>query len=310
MSTLPRLHVIDLEYLGQRGSIASYVIETADGLLMIESGPASCIDVLQAGLRELGADLGDVKHLLLSHIHFDHAGAAGHIAEAGATVHVHRVGAPHLADPSKLIASATRIYGDDMDRLWGEIRAVPGDRLVACSDGARVSLGGVDFRAIETPGHAAHHHTWACDLRGESLGFTGDAAAAVCLEAPDFISLPAPPPEFDPDAWRASIERIRTERFDAILPTHFGRIDDVDGHLDRVRASLDAHVEKLESLAAATDGDDAAIVEAYGTWIDGLADDAGLPDAPRAFYAKGSVVTMNVSGFARWRRKRLEAASG
>ena len=303
---MPRLHVIDLEYLGQPGCIAAHVIETEEGLLLVECGPGSTIETLRRGLADLGGSLADVRHLLVTHIHFDHAGAAGHVAEAGATVHVHEFGAPHLVDPSRLVASATRIYGDDMDRLWGELRPIPEDRVRPTRDGDVVELGGVRVRAIETPGHARHHHAFATELHGERICFTGDAAAAVCLEAPDFVSLPAPPPEFDPEAWLASIARLRAEGFDAILPTHFGRLDDVDPHLARVAEAVRAHADRVKTWL--DEGrDEGEIRAAYGRWFLEQADEHGLPEDKRAFYAKGSVVDMNVTGILRFWRKRADA---
>ncbi len=306
MLAMPRLHLIDLEYLGQPGCIAAHVIETDEGLILVESGPGSTVDVLQRGLADLGRSLADVRHLLVTHIHFDHAGAAGHVAEAGATVHVHEFGAKHLVDPSRLLASATRIYGDDMDRLWGELRPIPAARVSPTRDGDVVELGGVRLRAIETPGHARHHHAFATELHGERICFTGDAAGALCLDAPTFVSLPAPPPEFDPEAWLDSIERLRAERFDAIFPTHFGRMDDVDAHLARVAEAVRAHADRVKAWL--DEGrDEATIRDAYGTWFLEQADAHGLPEPKRAFYAKGSVVDMNVTGILRYWRKRTEA---
>lgn len=308
---MPRLHLIDLEYLGQPGAIAAHVLETDEGLAVIECGPASTLPVLEAGLAALGASLGDVRHLLLTHIHFDHAGAAGHVAAAspGCTVHVHGFGAKHLVDPSRLLASATRIYGAEMDRLWGTILPIPEHRVRPLADGDRLAFGGLELRAIETPGHARHHHAFAVELHGERICFTGDAAAAVCLAAPEFISLPAPPPEFDPVLWRHSLDRLRSERFDAIFPTHFGRMDDVNGHLDRVQAALEAHTGRIREWM--DEGcDEAEIRRRYRQWFEQLADEAGLPPQARGFYAKGSVVEMNVTGIMRYWSQQAEVAAG
>ncbi|MFK7961497.1 MAG: MBL fold metallo-hydrolase [Phycisphaerales bacterium] len=307
---MPRLHTIDLAYLGTPEAIAAYAIETDDGVALIECGPASTREALTAGLAAFGAAPADVRHLLVTHIHFDHAGAAGWLARESpeARVHVHAFGAKHLIDPSKLINSATRIYGDDMDRLWGPILPIPAERVVAVEDGDALRFGGLTITAIETPGHARHHHAYATELDGERLCFTGDAAAAVVREAPTFISLPAPPPEFDPQQWAASIARLRDGGHDAIYPTHYGRIDDPAAHLDRVAASIDAHVAWITERRAAGD-DAAAMAEDYAAWFMAQADAAEVPAAKRAFYAKGSLVNMNLAGVLRWRQKLDEAAA-
>src|SRR5205085_12201193 len=160
------IHVLDTEHLGRRGIIASTAVETNDGLMLFDTGPESTFEALGAQFRERRLRVRDVRHVFLSHIHFDHAGAAWRFAELGATIYVHPRGAPHLIDPAKLLASATRLYGDEMERLWGRIQPIAADRVKVLQDNDVVDVAPFAVRAIATPGHASHHHVyqWADHL--------------------------------------------------------------------------------------------------------------------------------------------------
>lgn len=306
---MPRLHVLDLEYLGTPEAIAAYLLVPDAGRpLLVECGPGSCTAALERGLREHGVAPADVSDLLVTHIHLDHAGAAGWMASHGARVHVHDFGAKHLVDPSKLLDSAKRIYRERMDAMWGTMLPVPEALVRPAVDGTVIESedGGVRLEAIETPGHARHHHAFAGEIGGERIVFTGDAAGAWAHEAPTFISLPAPPPEFDPEAWDASLDRLDTADAAALYPTHFGRIDDAASHLARVRASVRDHAGFIrERMDAGMPEDD--IRADYRTWFLQQAETAGMPAEKAVFYAKGSVVEMNVTGIMRYWRKRAEA---
>lgn len=232
--------IIDLYFQGQPEIIASYVLRGPTGVALIETGPGSTIDNLWGGLEYLGIEPGEITDILVTHIHLDHAGAAGELAsETGARVHVHHVGAPHLADPSRLLRSAKRIYGDLMDPLWGETLPVPADQIRVLQDGDIIEAAGLRIQALDTPGHAYHHMAYLLD----GLCFTGDVAA-VRLPGYDHIRLPTPPPEIDVPAWLASLDRLRELRPDRLLPTHFGPVDgDPLRHLDGVATNLNAYVD-------------------------------------------------------------------
>lgn len=225
---------IDHKFRGVDGAIASYLLP-GDELTLIEAGPGSTTDALLEGIRSAGLDPRSITRLLVTHIHLDHAGGAGgllrHLPDA--QVFVHPKGAKHLIDPSKLIASAQRIYGDEMQMLWGEIVPVPEERVVVVNDGEMI--GGL--RAIDTPGHAVHHHSYYD--AGTGTVFTGDVAG-VRLDATRYVRPPTPPPELDLNAWATSVERLRALAPRRLCLTHFGEYDDVEWHLDDLMARLNA----------------------------------------------------------------------
>jgi len=221
------IHVLDTQHLGRPGIIAATLLATDEGPILFDTGPESTFENIAAELRKLGFEPRDVRHVFLSHIHFDHAGAAWRFAELGATVYVHPRGAPHLIDPAKLVASATRLYGDEMERLWGKFSAIAPERVRVLEDGDVVRVAPFDIRAIATPGHASHHHIY----HWEQNVFGGDVAGVRLGGGP-----PAPPfvpPELDIEAWRDSIATIRALNPASLYLPHFGVIrDDIDAHLN------------------------------------------------------------------------------
>ena len=242
MST-PTIHTIDLKFQGLTNAIASYVIESSEGPVLVETGPMSTKDQLVAELGRLGYQPTDVRHVFVTHIHLDHAGALGWWASQGSNVYVHFIGAPHVIDPSQLLASALRVFGDSMQSLWGEVLPAPDERVTPLSDGDRVRVGDLEFVAIDSPGHAVHHMVY----RLNDVAFTGDAAG-VRLPGARFIDLPAVPPEFDQTAWFDTIERMRAEKFSALYPTHFARVDDVEEHLRDFCTLLEEQVDLVSSF--------------------------------------------------------------
>ena len=224
------IHILDTHHLGRTGIIASTALETDEGLALFDTGPESTFENLTAELRKIRFAAEDVRHVFLSHIHFDHAGAAWRFAELGATIYVHPRGAPHLIDPAKLIASATRLYGDDMERLWGRIAPVPEERVKVLQDNDVVSVVPFEVRAIATPGHASHHHIYHWD----DNVFGGDVAGVRLGGGP-----PAPPfvpPELDIESWQESIAKIRALNPANLFLPHFGL----------VKGSLSAHLDALD----------------------------------------------------------------
>lgn len=189
----PGLSWIDLRFLGRPHAIATGVVSGGGTLALVDPGPTSCLETLELGLQAQGLRLADVTHLLLTHIHLDHAGAAGTIVRRYPRVQVlvHERGAPHMIDPAKLLASATRLYGDQMDRLWGEFAPVPASSLTVLAGGERIEAGGRAFDVAYTPGHASHHVSYFD--RASGVAFVGDTAG-VCVDG-GYVLPPTPPPD-------------------------------------------------------------------------------------------------------------------
>lgn len=224
---IPVVHVLDTRQLSRPGIIASTALSTSDGIALFDTGPESTFENIATELRNLGAAANDVRHVFLSHIHLDHAGAAWRWAELGATVYVHGRGARHLVDPSKLVESATRIFGADMQKLWGNIAPVAQERVRIVADGEVIAIGSVDVRAIETPGHAKHHHVYAWD---DAL-FGGDVAGVRLGPGPPIP--PFVPPELDVESWLRSLDKIRAINPARLYLPHFGlAAGSVTSHLD------------------------------------------------------------------------------
>jgi glyoxylase-like metal-dependent hydrolase (beta-lactamase superfamily II) len=299
----PRIHTIDLQFRGIAEAVAAFVVETRDGPVMIETGPGSTIAALERGLRGIGISPAEIRHAFVTHIHLDHAGAAWWMAAHGATIHVHEFGAPHLADPSRLIASAKRIYRERMVPLWGDIRPIDPARLRPLRDGDVVRVGTTHFSALETPGHARHHHAIMADDGTERVVFTGDAAACFVRECPTFISLPTPPPEFDEAAWLSALGRLRQCGAGSLIATHFGRIDRVAEHLARVEHAVRDHVA-IVRIEHECGRSEQAIAARYGDWFFAQATRAGVPRDKADFFVKESLVDMNVAGILRYLRQR------
>lgn len=224
---------LDLNFMGVSGTIAAYLIPHAQGAILVECGPSSTLPALQAGLEAYGLTASDVTDVLLTHIHLDHAGAAGWLARQGARIHVHPAGAPHLRDPEKLLNSAQRIYGDTMQTLWGEFLAVPPERLHIPQNGDDIEIAGLHLRAIDTPGHAEHHFVYVLD----DLCFSGDIGG-VRVGNMRHLRLPMPPPELHLGKWRESLMRLRELPIRRIAPTHYGIFDDADWHLAAIEKAL------------------------------------------------------------------------
>ena len=288
---------IDLKYHGLDEADAVFLFETDRGPVLVESGPAVTLDTLRQELQRLDVDPGSIHAILLTHIHLDHAGAAGWFADHGTTIHVHPFGARHLSDPSRLNASARRIYGDELDRIFGELLRCPESRVVPVEDGARLDFGNVAFTAIETPGHARHHHAWATEIDGRRICFTGDVVA-MRLPGTDFPLFPLAPPEFELAPWLASIARLEAMDFDRLELTHFGRIDDPRAHLARVRDRLERETDFLRGLLEDDTLEDEDRLAAYRAWISEEGRD--LDQAHLRAFAKRSLLSMNLGGVRRY----------
>ncbi|MBN8420511.1 MAG: MBL fold metallo-hydrolase [Verrucomicrobia bacterium] len=237
-----RIHTLDLRFIGIPGVIASFLVESGGEYALIETGPGSTLETLRAAIRAVGVEESAIKKVFVTHIHLDHAGAAGWFAQQGAAVYCHPNAARHLIDPSKLIESARMVYGAQMDALWGDMLPAPAERVVALQDKQSVRLGEIEITAWDTPGHARHHHAF---IIGD-ICFAGDVAG-MRLEHSRYLSVTAAPPQFDPVAYGQSLDRLLAANFKTLYLTHFGEVTDVEWHLSTYRQRV---MEVYERVAA------------------------------------------------------------
>lgn len=286
--------VLDLCFQGMPHGIACYILRGPNEVVMIETGPGSTVANLERGLAGLGLQPADVTHVLVTHIHLDHAGAAGWMARQGAEVYVHHVGERHLIDPSRLWASASRIYGDQMVPLWGEMLAIPPAQLHALHDSDVLHLAGCEIVALDTPGHASHHMAYWID----GLCFTGDLAAAR-IPGRRHVRVPTPPPDIDVALWHRSVERVRQLRPRRLYLTHFGPVDEVTPHLGQVDANLDAMAAYIREGLRAGAGR-MHLIESFAGWLaqQAVADDG--TDAGVGLYELVTPTYMAVDGLTRY----------
>jgi glyoxylase-like metal-dependent hydrolase (beta-lactamase superfamily II) len=293
------VRVLDLRFQGAERVIAGFLLDSGEGPVLVETGPESCYPRLVEALRAEGVAPGEVRHVFVTHIHLDHAGAAWRLAELGATVYVHPRGAPHLVDPSRLLASAERIYGDQLKALWGEVRGIPEERVRPLADGEVVVLGGLEVQAVETPGHASHHHAY----RVGEVVFTGDVAGVRIAPGP--VLPPTPPPDIHLEAWKASLDRLRALRPRALYLTHFGPYEDVEAHLEALEATLLAWADWVRARLkeGLSEEEIRPLFEAY--WREGL---GGLSQEEVDRYALADPPWMNLQGLIRyWTKHHPEA---
>jgi len=294
------LSYVDLHFQGVPRIIATAVVHDPGGVALVDPGPSSTLPRLRRELEAAGVSMADVRALVLTHIHLDHAGATGTLVRErpDLRVYVHEKGAPHLVDPSRLLASATRLYGDAMDRLWGEVRAVPGTAIEILKGGERFSAGGRDFQVAYTPGHASHHVSYLTD---SGVAFVGDTAG-VRLNPGGFNLPPTPPPDIELEMWRQSLARIEQWNADTLFVTHFGPHTPSRTHLTEMADRLD-WVSGLAKVSLGRDGTD----EDREAWF---ADEVRrelqrrTSEADARAYEIAGRFDLNWRGLARYWRKR------
>ncbi|MGE5249464.1 MAG: MBL fold metallo-hydrolase [Bacteroidota bacterium] len=292
---------LDLNFQGQPHAIASYLLRHSEGVVLVESGPGSGLPALQAALQREGFSARDVTHVLLTHIHLDHAGAAGWFSRQGAEIVVHPVGAPHMLNPEKLLASAARIYGDQMDRLWGEFLPVREDRIRVVQDEEEIVVGSLRFIPFNTPGHAEHHYAYLF----EDICFTGDIGG-VRIPGIPYLRLPMPPPELNLERWRASIARLRRQALARIAPTHFGIYDDPDWHLAEVEKALVSVDRWLQNTVSSELSPDECRTR-FAQWMTAEGEANHLPPDMFAAYEIVNPSWMSADGLIRYWMKVRQA---
>lgn len=300
-----KIEVIDLGFLGEAEVIASYLLAGDSSAAIVETGPTSCMENLLGGLKDNGVAPGDVAQVFVTHVHLDHAGASGHLTEVlpNATFYVHEVGYPHMVDPSKLVKSATRIFGEDrMEELWGEVRPVPEERLVTLKGGEEIEAADGIVTAHYTPGHAYHH--LAFHEPGSGTLLAGDVAG-VRVPGQSFVMPPTPAPEVDVEAWKRSIEAVRDISPRRVCPTHFGAYEDVERHLSELEQRLQASLLFVEELMDAGRSHE-DIVEEFGAMMDAelLREGAGQEELRR--YQLTGTYDVQISGLLRYVSRQRE----
>ncbi len=293
----PDIVTLDLHFQDKTQAIASYLIRHDDGAILVECGPGSTLPSLEAGLSKLGLSTRDVTHVLLSHIHLDHAGAAGWLSRQGAKIFVHPNGAPHLLNPEKLLASATRIYGDRMQTLWGEFLPVVEDQLTVTQDEQEIVIGKLRFLPLHTPGHAEHH----CCYLFEDVCFTGDVGG-VRIPGYQYMRAPMVPPELHFSKWLATIARLRSLGFKRIAPTHYGIFDDAAWHLDFLQSILEETEKWLEQIMPADPSIDELRAK-YEAWMQQQSDTQHLSEDVIRAYTLANPLGMGADGMMRYWKK-------
>ena len=302
METIARgITYTDLMHRGRPRVIATAVVQGAAGVALIDPGPTSCLETLRAALTGAGIAIADVCTLLLTHIHLDHAGAAGSLLRENPdiTVYVHERGAPHMIDPSKLLASAARLYGDAMEELWGPFLPVPEANVRVLAGGERIEAADRTFEVAYTPGHASHHVSFLD--RDSGVAFVGDVAGVRTGQAL-FVLPPTPPPDIDVELWAESIELVRRWRASTLLVTHFGAHEDPDAHLDAMQTHLIAMTgiarKCIEAGGGASDRE-SRFVDQMRVYME-----RHLPAEEASLYGTAAPLDQCWLGLARYWRKR------
>jgi glyoxylase-like metal-dependent hydrolase (beta-lactamase superfamily II) len=283
--------LIDLQHLGRSRVIASFLL-AGDEPALVDCGPTSCLAGLEAGLAGQGLGVEDLRHLLLTHIHLDHAGAAGALVRRNPElqVHVSEIGAPHLVDPSRLEASARRLYAQDFDRLWGELVPLPEENVHIVAD----QVLGLD--AWPTPGHASHHVSY---LSEHGTCYSGDVTGVVI--APSTLIAPVcPPPDVDLEAWERSLDSIAERNPERLCLPHFGVVEEPAGHIERTRERLRTWAERVRGGASEEE-----FVRAVEEELEAATD----PETAAA-YTQAGPLWQSYAGLVRYFAKKGEAATG
>ena len=312
----PGMAWVDLQFRGSPNVIATAVVSDAGGVALIDPGPASCLETLEFALNGLGLRLTDVTHVLLTHVHLDHAGATGTLVRRvpSVKVFVHERGTPHLIDPTRLVRSAARLWGDQMQLLWGEVAPVPASNIVTLHGGRsadaaarnvsdqpeRIAAAGRIFDVAYTPGHASHHVSFFD--RSSGVAFVGDVAGVRVRG--DYVRPPTPPPDIDVELWIDSARRV--ERWDpaTLFLTHCGPSGSVRPHLQSLIENLRASAEWVRA-SLSQPGTDEERAQRYAEYVNRelkrhLTEEQILP------HQVGAPFEVSWLGLARyWRKKGL-----
>ena len=296
----------DLRFLGKPEIIATAIIHGARGLALIDPGPSTTLDNLRAALKRKGFDVADISQVLLTHIHLDHAGAAGSLVKMNPAIEVfvHERGAPHMANPERLLASAARLYGEDMGPFWGEFLAVPSARLRELSGGETINAAGRELSVAYTPGHASHHISYFD--ASSRVAFVGDTAG-IRRGSGAYVMPPTPPPDIDLDAWRVSEARILAWDPDTLFLTHFGPFHGARQHFRELWTNIDRWNQIVRRLITDTALDEP---ERQRTFVEEaiLELRRSVGDQEAEQYGRAGRLDYSWQGLARYWRKKLSLA--
>jgi glyoxylase-like metal-dependent hydrolase (beta-lactamase superfamily II) len=303
MTLAPGIDFIDLKFVGKPEIIATAILHGPRGISLIDPGPSTTLTRLRAELVRKGYSVMDVREILVTHIHLDHAGATGALLKENPAidVFVHERGAPHMADPSKLLASAGRLYGEDMGPLWGEVLPVPAAALHPLRGGETVRAGGRELEVAYTPGHASHHVSYFD--RASRIAFVGDTAG-IRRGGCAYVMPPTPPPDIDLELWKESETRILSWDADTLFLTHFGPFHGARLHFQELRENTEAWSRIVRRLLADTSRDEPSRQRAFV--------EEAMRELRRAVsadeaeqYSRAGRLDYSWQGLSRYWRKRL-----
>lgn len=294
-----KVHIIDLFFKGQPHGIAAFLVESTQGLVLVETGPHSTFEQLCNEVTKLGLDPKSIKHVLLTHIHLDHAGAAWAFAENGANIYLHPFGFRHMHNPEKLLASVKMIYKERTGELWGTLKPISSEQLIVMEDMQEIEINGLKFTAYYTPGHAKHHIAWGLG----NVVFTGDVTGISIKGGP--VVPPCPPPDINIEEWLFSIERLRKLKgIEVFYLTHFGMVKNIESHLLALEKSLKdfssfirPYFEKNINIEEA--------VEDFKVFSKKYLTEKGLNDDEAETYEIANPSSFNVYGLMRYWQKKL-----
>jgi glyoxylase-like metal-dependent hydrolase (beta-lactamase superfamily II) len=298
----PGIDYVDVNFLGFPDIIATAVLHGPGGVALVDPGPSTSLANLQAALERGGIRMSEVRHILLTHIHLDHAGAAGTIVQAHPhiDVFVHERGAPHLVDPSKLLTSASRLYGQDMDRLWGDFLPVPQERLRVLGGGERIEVAGRTLEVAYTPGHASHHVSYF--EPSSRIAFVGDTAG-IRRGSGQYVMPASPPPDVDLELWRTSEARILEWDPDTLFLTHFGPFNGARTHFQEL---MDRMIEWSRAALRLVNDDSLSEEEREAHFVADAVQElrraVGVQEAER--YSRAGSIAYSWQGLARYWRKK------
>ena len=299
----PGSTLIDLQHLSTHEAIATCVLESNGQLALLDPGPTACLHNLTQGLDSLGIAVSDLDIILLTHIHLDHAGATGTLFKQNPSlqVYVHERGTSHMIDPSRLIKSAARVFGDKFDRLWGDFESVPADHITSLHGGETISIGSRKLNVIYPPGHASHHVSYLDDSIG--VAFVGDTAG-IRISNRNCILPVTPPPDIDLEKWMVSIEKIREWQPELLFLTHFGIASPVNDHFESLIEAFQVWSKRVERQLAGPGSDEEHAIAFARRLRDEVATQLGESDAIR--YEMSTASKMSWYGLARYLRKKSE----